>query len=379
PIVAKPYNLDSDDLSFNNAERDRIQNTWLLVAEDYAPFDVDVTTEDPGQDAITRSSNSDDQYGTRVVMTVDDFASCGCGGFAYVGVFDNVGDFHKPAFVFNNSLKGLAEAVSHEVGHNAGLSHDGIVNGSSYYDGHGSGATGWASIMGVGYYQQLVQWSKGEYANANNSQDDIQVIQNNGLPLMVDDHGNSTVTATLLDSTTDGTTVILSGKGLIERRSDVDVFGFVSGIGDLSMNISPAPYSPNLDIEAELYNANGSLIRSSNPVNNLDASFNEPGLPAGEYFVMIKGIGKGDPLATGYTDYASLGNYTVSGSVPDPGGMKSPVAVATAGPTVSGFAPLTINFYGNESYDPDGSIVSYEWDFDDGSEHSTDMTPAHTY
>ncbi|MCP4000345.1 MAG: cell surface protein, partial [Gammaproteobacteria bacterium] len=210
PIVAKPYNLDSDDSSFNSAERDRIQNTWLLVAEDYAPFDVDVTTEDPGQDAITRSNSSDDQYGTRVVMTVDDFASCGCGGFAYVGVFDYVGDYYKPAFVFNKSLKGLAEAVSHEAGHNAGLRHDGIINGSSYYSGHGSGATGWAPIMGVGYYQQFVQWGKGEYANANNTQDDIQIIQNNGLPLMVDYHGNNIVTATSLDSTTDGTTVTLS-------------------------------------------------------------------------------------------------------------------------------------------------------------------------
>ena len=30
--------------------------------------------------------------------------------------------------------------------------------------------------MGVGYYKQLVQWSKGEYANANNTQDDIVII-----------------------------------------------------------------------------------------------------------------------------------------------------------------------------------------------------------
>ena len=26
----------------------------------------------------------------------------------------------------------------------------------------------------------LVQWSNGEYANASNTQDDIQIIQNNG-------------------------------------------------------------------------------------------------------------------------------------------------------------------------------------------------------
>ncbi|MCP4002154.1 MAG: PKD domain-containing protein, partial [Gammaproteobacteria bacterium] len=196
---------------------------------------------------------------------------------------------------------------------------------------------------------------------------------------MVDDHGNDTATSTSLDSTTDGTTITLSGKGLIERRTDVDAFSFVSGDGDLSININPSQLSPNLDIEADLYDSSGTLIKSSNPVDNLNASFRESALPAGEYFVTIKGVGKGDPFATGYTDYASLGNYTISGSVPDPGGMNPPVAVATADPSVSGYAPLTLNFYGNESYDTDGTIVSYEWNFDDGSNSSTNVTPTHTY
>ncbi len=379
PIVAKPYDLDGDTSSFSSSEMDRIQNVWLLVAEDFAPFDVDVTTEDPGQDAITRSSNSDDQYGTQIVMTEDNFASCGCGGFAYVGVFDSLGSKYKPAFVFNESLTGAAEAASHEAGHNLGLSHDGTINGVTYYKGHGNGATGWAPIMGVGYYKELVQWSKGEYSDASNTQDDIQIIQSTGLELMVDDHGNDTITSTSLDSTTDGTTVTLSGKGLIERRTDIDAFSFVSGNGDLSININPSQLSPNLDIEAGLYDSSGTLIKSSNPADNLNASFSESALPAGEYFVTIKGVGKGDPLVTGYTDYASLGNYTISGSVPDPGGMKPPVAIATADPSVSGYAPLTLNLYGNESYDTDGNIVSYEWNFGDGSSFSANATPTHTY
>ncbi len=169
PIISPVYDTDGDRTSFSNAEMDRIQNIWQSVAEDYAPFDVDVRAGDPGQDAITRSSSTDDRYGTRMGMTVDDFAGCGCGGFAYVGVFDYVGDQYKPAFVFNTSEVGAAEAVSHELGHNLGLSHDGVINGASYYIGQGTGATGWAPIMGVGYYKKLVQWSKGEYTSANNT------------------------------------------------------------------------------------------------------------------------------------------------------------------------------------------------------------------
>lgn len=379
PIISPAYDTDGDRTSFSNTEMDRIQNVWRSVAEDYAPFDVDVTTEDPGPDAITRSSNTDDRYGTRVVMTVDDFAGCGCGGFAYVGTFDYVGDYYKPAFVFNTSEVGVAEAVSHEAGHNLGLYHDGIINGASYYTGHGSGATGWAPIMGVGYYKQLVQWSQGEYASANNTHDDIQIIQNNGALLMADDHGNDQANSTVLGNTTDGTTVTLNGTGLIERRTDIDFFHFISGDGNVSLTINPVPFSLNLDILAKLYDANGSLIATSNPVDSLSASINETALPAGEYFFSVDGIGKGDPLGIGYTDYASLGQYSISGSVPDPGMLQSPIAVATATPPLNSPAPFTLYLFGNESYDPDGNIQSYEWNFGDGSDNSLNIDPAHTY
>ncbi|GJQ58675.1 MAG: hypothetical protein D8M57_11705 [Candidatus Scalindua sp. AMX11] len=339
PINAKPYDLDSDPSTFSNEEMDRIQNIWLLVAEDYAPFDIDVTTEDPGQDAITRSSASDEFYGTRMVMTDDDFAGCGCGGFAYVGVFDNVGNHHKPAFVFNKSLIGAAEAASHEAGHNLGLSHDGITGGSGYYSGHGSGNTGWAPIMGAGYNKNLVQWSQGEYPNSNQTQDDIQIIQDNGALLLADDHGNNAGTATALGITANGSSITLDGKGIIERRTDLDFFSFTSGAGTISINVTPAAgvRIPNLDILATLYNASGTLITSSNPVDDLNASINVDSLPAGVYFISIDGTGNGS-LATGYSDYASLGKYTISGSAPSPGGggcAEQPIISPTPGTMIT--------------------------------------------
>lgn len=45
----------------------------------------------------------------------------------------------------------VAETVSHEIGHNMGLSHDGQKNGDEHYEGFGSGATSWGPIMGAGY------------------------------------------------------------------------------------------------------------------------------------------------------------------------------------------------------------------------------------
>jgi hypothetical protein len=65
--------------------------------------------------------------------------------------------------------------ASHEAGHNVGLGHDGTAS-VGYCQGHGA----WAPIMGVGYYRGISQWSKGEYAGANNTEDDHAVIGSHG-------------------------------------------------------------------------------------------------------------------------------------------------------------------------------------------------------
>mgnify|MGYP000017528900 CR=1 FL=1 len=380
-IDAPAFDFDGNPAAFSTAELERIQYIWQRVAEDYAPFDVDVTTEEPPADAMARSSTSDVTFGTRVVVTADWTAStanpCGCGGFAYVGVFDDTTEYYKPAYVFYNRLgsgneKYVAEAISHEVGHNLGLSHDGQTGGSAYYQGHGSGATGWAPIMGVGYYKELVQWSKGEYTNANNTEDDLARIPMFGAPLRADDHGDTFAAATPLTASA-GT---LSGDGVIGTRADVDVFSFSSGAGAITLNIGPAARSANLDLQAELYDASGTLVASANPVDALNAGIAVSNANAGTYYLKIDGIGKGD-LATGYSDYGSLGQYAVSGSAPAASGQP-PVAIASATPT-SGTAPLTVNFNGGGSYDPDGGALSYSWNFGDGSAGSTEANPAHVY
>jgi PKD repeat protein len=375
-INSPAYTTDTDP-AFSTAELQNIQTMWKQVAEDYAPFDVNVTTQDPGPAAITRSGTGDEYYGTRVVITRDNFAACGCGGFAYLTAFNDTDDYYKPAFVFNTSLIGAGEAISHEVGHNLGLNHDGIVGGAAYYEGHGSGATGWAPIMGAGYYQKLVQWSKGEYSGANNTEDDIAKIPSYGATLMVDDHSDTATGATVLDAAANGGTSTLSGRGLIGLRGDIDYFSFVSGAGSYSLAVNLAPYSPDLDIQAKLYNSAGTLIATSNPVDTLPAALSGS-LAAGTYFLAIDGVGKGDPLTTGYSDYGSLGRYTVSGTVPGSSTLIAPVAVASAPDYTPGNAPLYVGFDGAGSSDADGAIVAWNWNFGDGSSASGTLVN-HTY
>ncbi len=385
-ITALPFDLDGVPYSFSTTELQRIQTIWKRVAEDFSAFDVDVTTEPPPADRLTRSSASDDVFGTTVLITKRaGVYDCSCGGVAYLTAFDDTTDYYKPALVFYDALgsgneKYVADAITHEAGHNVGLSHDG-TSSSGYYQGHGSGATGWAPIMGVGYYQQLVQWSKGEYAGANNTQDDYVVMQNTGLPIRADDHGNSIAAATPLAASTASGVTTVSGSGVIERPSDLDVFSFSAGAGSVTINVSPAPRGPKLDILATLRSSAGAVLATSNPVDSLPATLTATLPAAGTYYVIVDGTGKGDPLGTGYTDYGSVGQYVVGGTVQAGAGQQQPqppTAVLSANPT-TGTVPLTVSFDGSGSSDADGTIVSYTWNFGDGGSQTGGSTAARTY
>ena len=59
------------------------------------------------------------------------------------------------------------------------------------------------------------------------------------------------------------------------------------------------------------------------------------------------------------------------------GGNQSPVAAFTASPG-SGIVPLAVSFNSAGSYDPDGTIASYAWEFGDGTTAAGPVT-AHTY
>lgn len=66
-------------------------------------------------------------------------------------------------------------------------------------------------------------------------------------------------------------------------------------------------------------------------------------------------------------------------TTPPPAGNTAPSASFTMTPSTGGSAPLNIALDAAASNDPDGSIVSYEWDFDDGGATSIGETAQHTY
>ena len=322
-FVTPAYDYDGNVGSFSSGELERIQYIYQRVAEDFIPFDVDITTEEPALDDLMLTGAGDTRWGVRVAIggSSGDWFGTPAGGVAYYNSFNWNND--TPTFVFeaqlgNGNEKYTAEAISHEVGHTLNLRHDGNAS-TEYYQGHGSGATGWAPILGVGYYKELVQWSRGEYSGASNLEDDLAIITtNNGFDYRADDYGSDFGSASLLMF--DGGAV--AQTGIIERNTDDDVFAFQTGPGEIQLDIDAAARSSNLDVLAELYDDSYALIASSNPADVLDAGIIAT-VGGGSYFLRVTGTGKGDPSGGGYSDYGSLGQYSISGLIADPGLLVS--------------------------------------------------------
>jgi subtilisin-like proprotein convertase family protein len=373
--------------------------TWLLeVTDNFPPTDNGVLNG--WSLTVKGDAAGDTEWGTRVVIGGSDLdwqqpvTKHPSGGIAYISSFDD--DVDQPAFVFaadfGFAFSDIAEAASHESGHTLGLNHDGLIwfwqnsEDSSfhqatveYYPGHPNYdpadgrfplSTDWAPIMGVSYGKPLSQWSKGEYPGANNIEDDLLTITtDNGFGWRPDDHGDTRQTADPLEldpATIDTDVNTYFGEGIIGEHpapgvSDVDYFSFiVEGLGEvLSFDITPFQNGPNLDILAKLYNSSGTLIATSNPLDNisaggqtydsavadsgwLDASGNqvtEFSLAPGTYYISVEGTGRPitfidptyhpviqDPEGApdkpklpfdhsdwGYSNYGSLGYYSITG------------------------------------------------------------------
>ncbi len=317
-----PYDKDGDPATFSSYELSIITQVWERVSEDYASFDVDITTEQPA--VWSRYT------GHAMITPTTDANGVACphngyGGIAYVDVFgdswysyDYFGSSYSPAWCIDYGAANVAEVISHELGHNLGLSHDGTST-KSYYSGHVNGGISWGPIMGTGYGRNVSQWSDGEYYDANNLEDDLSIMAAK-VGYRPDDHGNNNIDADALALDTNGN---FAANGIIETTGDTDVFSFSTTGGDVE--IKAAPYRAasdtwgcNLDVVMELYDNNGVLIATNNPTLDTAAVIST-NLVAGIYYVHILPTRVGDPLVSppsGYAVYGSLGQYQLLAVAP---------------------------------------------------------------
>ncbi len=323
-IVAPPPDVSTDD----------INDIFARVKEDYWAFNLNVTTD------VNKYNNAPVGKRMRCIITPNDAAGRGAGGIAYVGSFAQAGDgFFTdtiPCWVFNGGVVGIAEAVSHELGHTFGLIHDGrelpTTGHEEYFLGQGTGPTSWCPIMGAAYYVNVSQWSKGEYQYANNQQDDVGIIsgEDNGFGYVTDEAGDTIGTAVPLGgNNADGT---VNQSGVVTVAGETDFYALTTTGGNVTLSAVGAP-DPNLDISMELQSSAGSVLASANPANSLSASLTT-NVPRGTYFLKITDSGAGDPFTTGYSTYSSIGAYTITGTVPGFGVQLLP-NLAFATPTGS--------------------------------------------
>eukprot|EP00798_Chlamydomonas_sp_ICE-L_P008570 gene8570-34004_t len=289
PTVISGYDIDGDSGSFSTEELQNIIDIWSMVSDHFAPWEMDITTEDPGLEAITRSSTDDKNYGQRVVFGVDPACNITCpvptrSGVGEVGSFGSLLD--TPIYMFMNKgdRRDVANYASHELGHSLGLFH----HGNSSYEwflGHGEGYNSWAPIMGGGF----------------------------------SDHGSDTDSATLLTSDVECGSVVVSPQGIISTPGQSDYFridhaggtivafaggSYTSAYGDNEFTL------PVLNCQIQLRDVDGNVLDSAPVQSPLEGSLlARKNYPAGTYYMTVTGVGFGDGFDTGYTNYGSLGQY----------------------------------------------------------------------
>ena len=296
----------------------KIKIAWDVVAEDFRPYVVNVTTEEAVFMAAAVNKRK------RCVITPTTTAAPGAGGVAYIGSFDD-GKDGNVAWTFNLGGDGKlsGETSSHEVGHTVGLNHDGRTSPSeTYYQGHTNKA--WGPLMGASYDDKVGHWSKGEYQSANNQEDDLTIIgTKNGFGFRADEAGNTIAAAKALVIGGGGVVTGTNNYGIVTSAADVDVYSFTSAAGQVTLDVKPAPSHPNLDVLLKLTNASGTDVTpAANPTTTMSASITATIPSAGTYYLHIDGTGNADPLTTGWTDYGSIGEYTISGTVPTPNSVQ---------------------------------------------------------
>lgn len=329
-----------DGPAFSPAERRLVQEVWARVAEDYAPYDVDVTTADPGDAALLRTSAGDGVFGMRAVVSdsavlADKVAGAGSStiGMAYLGIFDQVlsgsAPAQSPALVFSgrtgSDAATVADTVGHEVGHTLDLDHVAGPRSSLHHP--------------------LMYASVGNAPVSVWTSTDQSRIPSGGLVLRPDEVGTSAATA---PRATEGAVT-----GTITSPADADWFRF-DGCTDLVATATPAPHGPNLDLRLSLRDPSGTEIASDAPATRwVDGRLTGMGaaltrtLAGGTHYLVVTGAGSGaDGVAGSYDATGSLGDYTldvtgcdVDATAPGKPTEVSAVTKSTGSTTVSWSPP----------------------------------------
>jgi hypothetical protein len=334
PGVRPAYDINGNTSIFSANELARIEQIWSRVAEAFSMFNVNVTTQDPG--------NLNYRETARIVISGDNSWYGSGGGVAFVGGFNTTNNsIQHTAWVFPGNLRGgdakvVADATIHEAGHLFGLQHQsaydaggtklpGVKGGE--YDNQSLSVTR-APNMGVAYDTNRGLWAIGAAnASAYTQVDELSVIAGagNGFGFIPDEIGVSFATAPEISLSA------TPMRGVIARSSDIDYYKIdLSERSQVSLLVDVAPYGPTLDARLQIFGNDFALLHDDDPTlttsrSSLQASFNGV-LEAGAYYLGITSHG-GYSYVNGPRNrfLQDAGQYFLSGaviaSVPEPAAM----------------------------------------------------------
>lgn len=307
PFYATPYNFTAE----------QITTMFNMVAEDFRPFNLNITTDSTVYFAAPINRRQ------RIVITTNSSWYGSAGGVAYIGSF--TWGLEIPGFVFsnllNNNIKYVGEAISHETGHTLNLQHQSKYDAAcnflkEYNDGAGTGEISWAPIMGVGYYKNLTLWHRGSSSlGCSNIQDDIAIIAGtrNGFGFRSDDVADAYRNSLPLNMVNDSTFEV---NGLLNSSADVDIYSFsLNDQGRFTLTAAPFSLNPsgnvnaNIDSKIDILDNSGVVVASFNPANYLHAVV-DTNLRAGTYYLRIGSTGN-----INTSNYGMLGSYKLKGTI----------------------------------------------------------------
>jgi hypothetical protein len=306
-LVTHPFDIDGDASSFSGTEQTMIRKIWEIVAEDYRPFDIDVTTSYEGT------------FGDGVAVNVaiggttrdDELTS----GYAPVGGFSNERSNTALVVTTNiarythdewyDTIQAIGNSVSHESGHLFGLEHDhnlDVANHKSEAFQYDDGTDTWTPIMGNNISADRHTWSYATIGTSDSErQDQLQVLAE-VLGLRADDHGDSNELATPMTEVNPGLSFVQTG--VIGTMDDKDVFSFhVQYAAEYRIRVD-VPEFGNLDARFTLSTADGIVRVVDGHIGDgvLDEQFDFKLEPGTEYFLQVDN----------HNGYGDLGQYQVS-------------------------------------------------------------------
>ncbi|MFH1919863.1 MAG: hypothetical protein ABIP48_08270 [Planctomycetota bacterium] len=297
PYAAVAFDLNGNAGQFSPGERLAMQNLWRTTSEDLSPFNMNVTTVNPGGFA--------NGVAYRQVVTNSDGPivgqAAGIFGVAYVGSYNGGGvntgfTFAANFGAYSGGVSGSIMVASFEQG-----------NTSTHEPGHaftlrhfntappGPGSVIPNGIMATpdqGFNREV--WSNGTNTQGN-PQNDLNIIGNvgtNAIGVRADDHGNTTGTATAMSY--DPAAKRHSATGIIERlNTDVDFFSFqvFDSSGPIQIRADVDEYINDLDTELRVFHSSGTLLGTADPNDSFDAELSL-NLAPGTYFAEVRSDGQ---------------------------------------------------------------------------------------